>query len=250
MARKSLPPLLAFFPPLLLAQVRRPSLGSHNVNFEGLADGSAEGTTRICDLSEGRPLSNEYAAKLAAFSGPGFGALNGGVPAHACSLWDGLIPPLGNHSFDGLGFLAFSTIAVFYGRTGKPIAPETIRFDVRVTNMRIAFAGIDNHDAVVELWSGAYTSYNDRGVLLRTYRLRMTENLQTFDLTDDNVRALHGHHSLASLFFALEWRVSPLLTLSRSFGSSLSRTGPVRRLHSAHRGLFGCQGLCNGQSLL
>ena len=111
MARKSLLPLLlAFFPPLLLAQVRRPSLGSHNVNFEGLADGSAEGTTRICDLSEGRPLSNEYAAKLAAFSGPGFGALNGGVPAHACSLWDGLIPPLGNHSFDGLGFLAFSTM--------------------------------------------------------------------------------------------------------------------------------------------
>ena len=192
MARKSLLPLLlAFFPPLLLAQVRRPSLGSHNVNFEGLADGSAEGTTRICDLSEGRPLSNEYAAKLAAFSGPGFGALNGGVAAHACSLWDGLIPPLGNHSFDGLGFLAFSTIAVFYGRTGKPIAPETIRFDVRVTNMRIAFAGIDNHDAVVELWSGAYTSYNDRGVLLRTYRLRMTENLQTFDLTDDNVRVAY-----------------------------------------------------------
>ena len=211
-----LPLLLAFFPPLLLAQVRRPSLGSHNVNFEGLADGSAEGTTRICDLSEGRPLSNEYAAKLAAFSGPGFGALNGGVPAHACSLWDGLIPPLGNHSFDGLGFLAFSTIAVFYGRTGKPIAPETIRFDVRVTNMRIAFAGIDNHDAVVELWSGAYTSYNDRGVLLRTYRLRMTENLQTFDLTDDNVRALLLHHHSSGVSFALEWRVSPLLTLSRS----------------------------------
>ena len=232
------PLLLAFFPPLLLAQVRRPSLGSHNVNFEGLADGSAEGTTRICDLSEGRPLSNEYAAKLAAFSGPGFGALNGGVPAHACSLWDGLIPPLGNHSFDGLGFLAFSTIAVFYGRTGKPIAPETIRFDVRVTNMRIAFAGIDNHDAVVELWSGAYTSYNDRGVLLRTYRLRMTENLQTFDLTDDNVRALLLHHSWRLSLFALEWRVSPLLTLSRSLvwlvSLSLSRTGPVRRLHSAH----------------
>ena len=229
MARKSLLPLLlAFFPPLLLAQVRRPSLGSHNVNFEGLADGSAEGTTRICDLSEGRPLSNEYAAKLAAFSGPGFGALNGGVAAHACSLWDGLIPPLGNHSFDGLGFLAFSTIAVFYGRTGKPIAPETIRFDVRVTNMRIAFAGIDNHDAVVELWSGAYTSYNDRGVLLRTYRLRMTENLQTFDLTDDNVRVAYciTTNTLLWRLSLCKWRVSPLLTLSRSFGSSLAR---VRR---------------------
>ena len=120
-----------------------------------------------------------------------------------------------------------------------------------MTNMRIAFAGIDNHDAVVELWSGAYTSYNDRGVLLRTYRLRMTENLQTFDLTTTMCALLLHHHSGVSLF-ALEWRVSPLLTLSRSFGSSLSLAfaGPVRRLHSAHRGLFGRQGLCNGQSLL
>ena len=148
MARKSLLPLLLdFFPPLLLAQVRRPSLGSHNVNSEGLADGSAEGTTRICDLSEGRPLSNEYAAKLAAFSGPGFGALNGGVPAHACSLWDGSIPPLGNHSFDGLGFLAFSTIAV----SPKAVLIPIRRLPLQAQRMvrRVAASGVAVLGAVV-----------------------------------------------------------------------------------------------------
>ena len=151
---------------------------AHLLTFEGLST--------ICDFADGVPLSDEYAARLAAFSGPGFGALNGGVPSHGCTIWDGAYPPLGNGSFSGLGFLGFSALHVFHERTGKPIAPETVRFDVRVTNLKLWAAGIDGHDLEVELWSGPARSYNDQGVLLKTYRFPMTHTLQGFDLVDEN----------------------------------------------------------------
>jgi len=162
------------------AQVRRPATNGHSLTFEDLSS--------ICDFAEGTPISDEYAARLATFSGPGFGSLNGGVPAHACALAAGTYPPLGNASFAGSGFLAFSTLHAFHGRTGKPVGPQTIRFDVRMTNLRVSFAGIDGHEALVELWSGSSLSYNDRGELLASFRLPMTAELQSFDLVDENVR--------------------------------------------------------------
>jgi hypothetical protein len=63
-----------------------------------------------------------------------------------------------------------------------------VRFDTRMTNIRVAFAGIDGHDAVVELWDGPASSYNDQGSLLHAYRLPMTEQLRIFELVDENVR--------------------------------------------------------------
>ena len=161
-----------------MAQVRRPATVAHSLTFEDLS------TT--CDFAAGEPISTEYAARFATFSGPGFGALNGGVPAHACALSGGGFPPLGNASFSGSGFLAFSTLHAFHGSTGKPVSPETVRFDVRVTNLRMSFAGIDGHEALVELWSGPSLSYNDRGHLLASYRFPMTAELQAFDMVDEN----------------------------------------------------------------
>jgi hypothetical protein len=71
-----------------LAQVRRPARASHYIDFEGLSS--------ICDFADGTPISDQYAARLATFTGPGFGALNGGVPTHACTLSGGAFPPLNN----------------------------------------------------------------------------------------------------------------------------------------------------------
>ena len=163
------------------AQVRRPAAASHSLTFEEL--------NSVCNFAEGTPLSVEYSSQLATFSGPGFGALNGGVSAHACALASGAYPPLGNHSFDGDGFLAFSTLHAFHGRTGKPVGPETVRFDIRMTNLRIALSGIDGHAAHIELWSGPSFSFNDHGEKLAAYTLSMTPELRTFDLVDANVRA-------------------------------------------------------------
>lgn len=160
------------------AQVRRPASGSHSLTFEDMA-------TSVCDLAKGTPLGNEYAARLATFRGPGFGSLNGGVPARACLLADGDFPPLGNHSFEGNGFLAFSTLHVFHDQTGKPVGPETVNFDVRATNIRVALAGIDGHSAEIELWSGPANAYNDHGELLATSVVQMSPELQSFDMLDD-----------------------------------------------------------------
>ena len=158
--------------------VRRPALASHAVDFEGLSS--------VCDFADGVPLSDEYAARSVAFSGPGFGGLNGGVAANWCTLGTGRYPPLGNHSFDGLGFLGFSALSAFNLQTGKPIAPETVRFDVRVTNIVASFAGIDGHYVTVELWSGPALSFNDKGELLKSLQLQMTPSLQAFTLADEN----------------------------------------------------------------
>ena len=165
------------------AQVRRPATVGHSITFED--------SSTVCDFAQGAPISTEYAARLATFSGPGFGSLNGGVIAHACALSSGQYPPLGNISFAGSGFLAFSTLHVFHNRAGKPVAPETVRFDVRVTNLRVSFSGIDNHEVQIQLWSGPALSYNDRGTLLASYRLPMTAELQAFDLIDDRVSCCH-----------------------------------------------------------
>ena len=85
--------LLVLFP-VAKAPVRRPSYQQYTLDFEGV--------TSNCDFSLGVPLSNEFAVKAINFAGPGFGALNGGVPMHGCTLWNGDFPPLGNQSFDGL----------------------------------------------------------------------------------------------------------------------------------------------------
>lgn len=160
------------------APVRRPSQASLAIDFENLASS--------CNFAEGIPLTDEYSASGVSFSGPGFGALNGGVPLDVCALSSGAFPPLGNASVAGSGFLGFSTIHTFNGRTGKPIAPETVRFDVRTTNFVISLAGIDGHSVTVDMWSGPLNSFNDGGVLLHSVNLVMTHQLQSFDLVDEN----------------------------------------------------------------
>ena len=75
---------------------------------------------------------------------------------------------------------------MFNAAAGKPIAPETVRFAVRMTNVVASFAGIDGHDVTVTLWSGPSTSYNDAGSLLRTITLPMTSSLQALNLVDEN----------------------------------------------------------------
>jgi len=171
--------LIGFFTACSLAAVRRPSSQPHAIAFEGVST--------HCDFADGVPLSSEYEAlHLVKFEGPGFGALNGGVPMHACTLWHGAFPPLGNDSFAGSGFLGFSTLHAFHERTGKPISPETIRFDVRMTNLVASFAAVDGHAVTVELWSGAGLSFNDNGVLLKTFLLPTSAEMQSFNLVDEN----------------------------------------------------------------
>ena len=164
----------------LLAGVRRPARGSFSLSFDGLADG-------VCQFTDGAPLTNEYAAANALFSGPGYGELNGGAVLGGCALSGGAFPPLGNQSFSGGGFLGFSTLHVFNAAAaGKPIAPETVRFAVRMTNVVASFAGIDGHTVTVTLWSGPSNSYNDAGSLLKTVTLPMTSSLQALELVDEN----------------------------------------------------------------
>jgi hypothetical protein len=161
------------------AVLRRPAGESYELDFEGLAKGR-------CDFSDSTPLSSEYAAAGASFSGPGFGNLNGGVALDACALSGGAFPPLGNNSVSGRGFVGFSTLHVFKEHAGKPISPETIRFDVKVTNIAMSFAGIDEHEVEVQLWSGPQESYDDGGVLLHTATMQMTSKLKSFNLVNEN----------------------------------------------------------------
>ena len=159
------------------ASVRRPSTPPELlIDFEGVAP--------ICEISEAVVVFDEYAASLARFSGPGFGKLNGGAVLGACAFSSGAFPPLGNHSFDGSGMLGFSTLHLLTGNA-KAISPETIRFDVRVTNILLHFAGIDEKEVTVELHSGPGDSYDDAGVLLRTFTLQMSSTLQRFELIDE-----------------------------------------------------------------
>lgn len=156
--------------------VRRPSVSTHTIDFEG--------ESAACDFPEGTLVSQQYAAQLARFSGPGFGSLNGGVIAHRCALGGGAFPPLSNASLAGAGFLGFSTLHSLAGRAGKPISPETIRFDVRMTNLALWVAGIDGHAVRFELWSGPFDSFDDKGVLLHTIERVLTPELQRVDMVD------------------------------------------------------------------
>ena len=160
--------------------VLNPSRGKFTIDFEHLAAG-------VCLFSEGIPLAREFSASSITFAGPGFGGMNGGVPLDVCTLASGLYPPLGNHSVAGDGFLGFSELHTFVGgRTGKALAPETIRFDSRMTNIHASFAAIDGHAVRVELWSGPASSFDDHGVLLRSMQLAATDKLQQFQLADEN----------------------------------------------------------------
>lgn len=161
-----------------VAVVKRPSQLTHHLDFEGLS------TT--CDFSAAPAiLKDEYTTRLVTFSGPGFGGLNGGVAMDRCALSSGNFPPLNNASVAGTGFLGFSTLHAFVGRTGKPISPETVRFDVRMTNILASFSGLDGHSVTIELWSGPGDSFDDEGELLQTYTLPMTATLQSFKLVDE-----------------------------------------------------------------
>ena len=173
---------LVFYPLLPLGAVRRPAILTHSIGFEGL--------TTNCDFAAAKaPIYDEYAERDVSFSGPGFGipiAPNGGVAMDGCALWDGAFPPLGNGSFDGRGFLGFSAAHSFHERTGKPIAPETLRFDVRMTNIKASFAGLDGHPVNIEVWSGPGSSYNDGGELLETFSIPMSTTLSEVELADKN----------------------------------------------------------------
>ena len=149
-----------------VAVVKRPSQLTHHLDFEGLS------TT--CDFSAAPAiLKDEYTTRLVTFSGPGFGGLNGGVAMDRCALSSGNFPPLNNASVAGTGFLGFSTLHAFVGRTGKPISPETVRFDVRMTNILASFSGLDGHSVTIELWSGPGDSFDDEGELLQANALSM-----------------------------------------------------------------------------
>ena len=126
------------------ASLKRPSSSKFTIGFEG--DGLP------CDISQGDVVKEQYASKMVFFSGPGFGGLNGGVRTGGCAVGRGDLPPLSNASFNGLGLLGFSTLHMLSGgRTGKPVSPQTVRFDVRMTNIRIGIAALDGNEITVEL---------------------------------------------------------------------------------------------------
>ena len=161
------------------APVQRPSRVSHELGFETL--------TTNCDFAASdKVLQDEYATRGVFFSGPGFGALNGGVAMNKCAFSSGRFPPLSNRSVSGEGFLGFSTLHVFNDRTGKPIAPETVRFDVRVTNIALGVSGLDGHTLTVELWTGPSQTFDDAGELLQSYTIPLTEELVVHQLADEN----------------------------------------------------------------
>ena len=144
------------------ASLKRPSSSKFNIDFE------ADGDVGLpCDFSEGDVVKEQYASKMALFSGPGFGGLNGGVRTGGCAVGRGDLPPLSNASFKGLGLLGFSTLHMLSdGRTGKPVSPETVRFDVRMTNIRLGVAALDGNDITVELCAARRHHYPRRCRLL------------------------------------------------------------------------------------
>ena len=150
-----------------LAAVRRPSSAAFTLTFEeeSLPSNLLE-TPPACDYQFSPVLRTAYSSKLARFSGPGFGSLNGGVIVRRCALSSGNYPPLSNASVSGDQFLGFSTLHALRNRTGKPIGPETVRFDARVSNIRMKVAGIDGHELHIELYDGAKDTYNDAGDLV------------------------------------------------------------------------------------
>ena len=136
--------LAALLQPARPASLKRPASTQFTIDFDqpGLP----------CEFSEGEVLRTQYASKMVEFSGPGFGGLNGGVEVGGCAVGAGELPPLSNSSFAGVGMLGFSTLHTLSGgRTGKPVSPETLRFDVRMTNIRLGLSGLDGHAVTVEL---------------------------------------------------------------------------------------------------
>ena len=129
------------------ASLKRPSSSKFNIDFEPEDDEQLP-----CGFAEGTVVKEQYASKMALFSGPGYGGLNGGVQTGGCTVGTGELPPLSNESFSGLGLLGFSTLHTLSdGRTGKPVSPETVRFDVRMTNIRIALAALDGNAITIQL---------------------------------------------------------------------------------------------------
>ena len=99
------------------ASVRRPSQQQLSIDFEGPP-------TQVCDFALGSVVTDQYAANLAQFAGPGYGSLNGGVVMGACALSGGAFPPLGNASFGGGSYMGFSTLHVLSTGEGQPIQIE------------------------------------------------------------------------------------------------------------------------------
>jgi hypothetical protein len=164
------------------ASLKRPSSSKFNIDFEGDGD-----VALPCDFSEGDVVKEQYASKMALFSGPGFGGLNGGVRTGGCAVGRGDLPPLSNKSFTGLGLLGFSTLHMLSdGRTGKPVSPETVRFDVRMTNIRIGLAALDGNSITVELWSGVHNDYADTGVIIQSFSFAATADLVVYELINVN----------------------------------------------------------------
>ena len=138
-----------------------------------------------CDFADGALLSNQFLGdKQVRFEGPGFGNPNGGVWLGGCSVADGDYPPLSNASVNGNGFMGFSTLHTLSGRVGKPVGPETIRFDAYMTNVAVGFAGLDGHPVEIEVYSGAADSYDDLGELLLKESVPLSDGLVRHELVD------------------------------------------------------------------
>lgn len=167
----------------LAASLKRPASSEFTIDFD---DASLFTEGLPCDFALGNVVRDQYASMMARFSGPGFGGLNGGVAIGGCTLGTGELPPLSNLSFHGVGMLGFSTLHTLSGgRTGKPVSPETVRFDVRMTNIRIGLSGLDGHAVTIELYTGAFDSYDDPGELIRSYAIPVTESLAVHELIDE-----------------------------------------------------------------
>lgn len=166
--------------------VRRPESQSHSITFEydeviGLPSSAA------CDFDAGFLVTDEYqASRRVRFSGPGFGAFNGGVLIDGCTFDADDYPPLANASLIGSRTLGFSTLHLLDGTNGKPVAPESLRFDTAVTNLRLGLAGIDDKPVTVELYDGVFDSFEDQGTLLRRLVFPLTPEMRIYELVNDN----------------------------------------------------------------
>ena len=80
--------------------------------------------------------------------------------------------------------MGFSTLHTLSGRVGKPVGPETIRFDAYMTNVAVGFAGLDGHPVEIEVYSGAADSYDDLGELLLKESVPLSDGLVRHELVD------------------------------------------------------------------
>ena len=91
-----------------------------------------------------------------------------------------------NASLIGSRTLGFSTLHLLEGTNGKPVAPESLRFDTAVTNLRLGLAGIDDKPVTVELYDGVFDSFEDQGTLLRRLVFPLTPEMRIHELVNDN----------------------------------------------------------------